>query len=66
MSWCLKKKCAVGALCMFSYFSWVRVAGWPHVGKMAAHSACDMFRGVGAWLLVWFFPTSVFGVGIFF
>ena len=24
------------------------------------------FHGVGAWLLVWFFPTSDFGVGIFF
>ena len=22
-----------------------------------------MFHGIGAWLLVWFFPTSVFGVG---
>ena len=24
------------------------------------------FHGISAWLLVWFFPTSVFGVGIFF
>ena len=25
-----------------------------------------MFHGISTWLLVWFFPTSVFGVGIFF
>ena len=25
-----------------------------------------MFHGISALLLVWFFPTSVFGVGIFF
>ena len=25
-----------------------------------------MFHGVSAWLLVWFFPTSVFGVGVSF
>ena len=36
------------------------------IGKIAAHSAYDMFHGMGAWLLVCFFPTSVFGVGIFF
>ena len=42
------------------------MAGWPPVGRVAAHSACDMFHSVGAWLLVWFFPTSVFGVGVSF
>ena len=34
--------------------------------KIAAHSAYGMFHGVSAWLLVWFFPTSVFGVGVSF
>ena len=45
----------------FHIFSKVLVAEWPPIGKIAAHSAYDMF----SWL-VWFFPTSVFGVGIFF
>ena len=39
---------------------------WPPIGKIAAHSAYDMFHGISTRLLVWFFPTSVFGVGIFF
>ena len=46
MSWCLKKNCAVGALCMFSYFSYVKVTEWPPTGKIAAHSAYDMFHGI--------------------
>ena len=50
----------------FHVFSWVKVTEWPPVGRVAARSACGVFRGVGAWLLVWFFPTSVFGVGISF
>ena len=29
--------CAVGALCMFSVFE------WPPIGKIAAHSAYEMF-----------------------
>ena len=37
-----------------------------YIGKIAAHSAYNMFHGISAWLLVWFFPTSVFGVGISF
>ena len=41
-------------------------AEWPPIGKIAAHSVYDMFHGISTWLLVWFFPTSVFGVGIFF
>ena len=42
------------------------VTEWPPIGKIAAHSAYDMFHGISAWLLVCFFPTSVFGVGISF
>ena len=34
--------CAVGALCVFSYFSEVYVTELPP-GKIAAHSAYDMF-----------------------
>ena len=39
----LKIVCAVGALCMLSYFSLVKVAEWPTIGKIAAHSAYEMF-----------------------
>ena len=35
--------CAVGALCMLSYFSYVYVTEWPPIGKIASHSAYDMF-----------------------
>ena len=31
---------------------------WENI-YIAAHSAYDMFHGMGAWLLVWFFPASV-------
>ena len=58
MSWCLNFFCAVGAFFIFL----VKLT----IGKIAAHSAYDMFHGIDTWLLVWFFPTSVFGVGIFF
>ena len=34
--------CAVGALCMFLYFSKVKVTQWPPIGKIAAHSAYEM------------------------
>ena len=40
MSWCLKF-CAVGFLCMFSYVC--SVTGRPPIGKIAAHSAYDIF-----------------------
>ena len=41
------------------------MAGWPPVGGggVAAHSAYDVFRGVGAWLLVWFFSHLGFWGG---
>ena len=42
-----------------------RVTEWPPIGKIAAHSAYEMFHGISTVLLVWFFPASVFGVGIF-
>ena len=37
-----------------------KVTEWPPIGKIAAHSAYDMFHGICTWLFVWFFPTSVF------
>ena len=51
---------------MYVFIFSVKVTEWPPIGKIAAHSAYDMFHGISALLLVWFFPTSVFGVGIFF
>ena len=51
---------------MYVFIFLVKVTEWPPIGKIAAHSAYDMFHGISTWLLVWFFPTSVFGVGIFF
>ena len=38
----------------------------PPIGKIAAHSAYDMFHGIKYLIVSLFFPTSVFGVGIFF
>ena len=29
-----------------------KVTEWPPIGKIAAHSACDMFHGISTWLLV--------------
>ena len=46
MSWCCKKNCAVGALCVFIVL--VKVTEWPPIGKIAAHSTYDMFHGISA------------------
>ena len=35
----------------------------PPIGKIAAHSAYDMFHGISAWLLVWFFSHLGFWSG---
>ena len=51
---------------MYVFIFLVKVTEWPPIEKVAAHSACDMFHGISTRLLIWFFPTSVFGVGIFF
>ena len=51
---------------MYVFIFLIKVTEWPPIGKIAAHSAYDMFHGISAILLVWFFPTSVFGVGISF
>ena len=51
---------------MFSYFSKVSVTEWPPIGKIAAHSAYDMFSWY-KYLIVnlIFFPISVLGVGFY-
>ena len=48
MSWCFKKKIVLLApyVC-FHIFSSVKVTEWPPpIGKIAAHSAYDMFHGI--------------------
>ena len=65
MSWCFLKKIVLLAPYVCFHIL-VKVTEWPPFGKTAAHSAYDMFHGISTYLLVWFFPTSVFGVGIFF
>ena len=51
---------------MYVFIILVKLTEWPPFGKISAHSAYDMFHGISTRLLVGFFPTSVFGVGIFF
>ena len=42
------------------------VTEWPPIVKIAAHSAYDMFSCYKYLIVNLVFPTSVFGVGIFF
>ena len=48
-------------MCVFIVL--VKVTEWPPIGKIAAHSAYDMFLGVSTWLLVWFFSHLGFWSG---
>ena len=50
----------------YHIFSYVLVTEWPPIWKIAAHSAYEMCHGLSTLLLLWFFPASVSGVGIFF
>ena len=43
-----------------------QVTEWPPIGKIAAHSAYDMFSWYMYLIVNLVFPTSGFGVGIFF
>ena len=44
MSWCLKNfLCCWRLMCVL-----VKVTEWPPIGKIAAHSAYDMFHGISA------------------
>ena len=51
-------------MCVFMFL--VKVTEWPPIGKIAAHSAYDVFHGIKYMIVILVFPTSVFGVGIFF
>ena len=46
--------------------SYIKLTVWPPIGKLAAHSAYDMFSKYKYLIVNLVFPTSVFGVGISF
>ena len=48
---------------MYVFIFLVKVTEWPSIGKIAAHSACDMFHGISAWLLIGFFSHLGFWSG---
>ena len=66
MSWCLKYFVLLAPYVCFHIFSTVKVTEWPPIGKIAAHSAYEMFSWYKYLIVSLVFPTSVFGVGIFF
>ena len=47
-------------------FSSVKVTEWPPIGKIAAHSAYEMFSWYKYLIVSLVFPTLGFGVGVFF
>ena len=51
---------------MYIFIFLVKVIEWLSIGKIAADSAYDMFLWNKYLIVSLFFPTSVFGVGIFF
>ena len=53
-------------MCVFYIFNYVKVTERPPIGKIAAHSAYDMFLWYKYLIVGLVFPTSVFGVGISF
>ena len=50
---------------MFVFIFLVKVTELPPIGKIAAHSAYEMFLWYKYLIVTLVFPTSVFGVGIF-
>ena len=46
MSWCLNCFVLLAPYVCFHSFSSVKVTDLPHIGKIAAHSAYDMFHGI--------------------
>ena len=59
-----EKVAKVAFMCVFIFL--VKVTEWPPIRKIAAHSAYDMFHGITYLIVILVFPTSVFGVVIFF
>ena len=66
MSWCLNFFVLLAPYVCFHIFSKVKVTEWPPIGKIAAHSAYGVFHDIKYLIVSLVFPTSVFGVGIFF
>ena len=50
---------------MYVFIFLVKLTEWPPIGKIAAHSAYEMFLWYKYPTVTLVFPTSVFGVGIF-
>ena len=48
MSWCLNFFVLLVPYVCFHIFNQVKVTEWPPIGKIAAHSAYDMFHGISA------------------
>ena len=48
MSWCLNFCVLLAPYVRFHIFNSVKVTEWPPIGKIAAHSANDMFHGISA------------------
>ena len=51
---------------MYVFIFLVKVTEWLPIGKLAAHAAYEMFSWYKYLIVSLVFPTSVFGVGIFF
>ena len=51
---------------MYVFIFLVKVTEWPPIGKIDAHSTYEMFSWYKCLIVSLFFPTAVFGVGIFF
>ena len=66
MSWYLNYFVLLAPCVCFHIFSWVGVAGWPPVGKVAAHSAYEMFSWYRCLVVGLFFSHLGFwGGGLF-
>ena len=46
MFWCIKIFVLLAPYVCFHIFSQVKITEWPPIGKIAAHSAYDMFHGI--------------------
>ena len=51
---------------VFIFLVKFKVTEWPPIGKIAAHSAYDMFSWYTCKYLIVNFPASAVGVGLFF
>ena len=68
MSWCLKMFVLLAPYVCFRDFGFVWVTEWPPIGKIAAHSADDIFswnKYLGFFFFFFFFFFVHCGKGIF-